>query len=95
MVSFSVAGGVCEKVAQNVAKPFLCQNYHIAGTVEKAVPIQCATSVIFKPQPKESNRTIGEKSPNLVTLMTYFPQTSTTTNIDFWEELLFSSEVKN
>jgi hypothetical protein len=33
-------------------------------------PMICATFVVFKSQPKVSNRPIGESSPNQVTLLT-------------------------
>jgi hypothetical protein len=55
----------CETVAQSVAKPIFRQNKYIIFTVEKVTQ---KVSVLFKKLPKESNRPIGENSPNLVTL---------------------------
>jgi hypothetical protein len=48
--------------------PF-CRHEYITCLVEKSSPRICAASVIFTNLSKESNRTICENSPNLVTLI--------------------------
>jgi hypothetical protein len=58
-----------KKVAQNVAQPIFLSKL-IAVTVGNSSPSICATSVIFKRQPKVNNRPLGQNWPNLVTLPT-------------------------
>jgi hypothetical protein len=57
---------VCEKVAQNIAQPILCQNYFRILIVEKSGPKMWAISVIL---PEVISHRLGENSPNLVTLI--------------------------
>jgi hypothetical protein len=59
---------VCEKVAQNAAQSVFWKII-ITFTVEKGSPIIYGTSVIFTKLPKVNSHPIGEKSPNLVTLI--------------------------
>jgi hypothetical protein len=56
---------VCEKVAQNVAQPIICQNFICNWYRGKRSPKICVTSVFFKTLPKIINYPISEKSPNL------------------------------
>jgi hypothetical protein len=56
-----------EKVAQNVAKPMVCRNFYITGTLVKSSPKFCSSSVIF-----EKNYPMYINSPNLVTLFESF-----------------------
>jgi hypothetical protein len=58
-----------EKIAQNVAQSFICQNYYIINTWGKSSTNMWATSVIFKRLPKVNNHLLGENSPNLITLI--------------------------
>jgi hypothetical protein len=59
---------VCDKIAQNVAQPIFCKHLYINLNVLKSSPIFLATSVIFKKLANKYNHSIGENSPNLVTL---------------------------
>jgi hypothetical protein len=57
---------VCEKVAQSVAQSIVCENDYV--TAEKNITIICASSVISQKKPQANSHSIGENSPNLVTL---------------------------
>jgi hypothetical protein len=61
---------VCEKVAQNVAKPICCPNKYKTGTLGKSSPKICVRSVVFEKLPNVYNHPIVENSPNLVALLT-------------------------
>jgi hypothetical protein len=58
-----VTGGVCGKIAQNVAQHIFCPNLRIEKEAQK-----CALNLQIKKLLKLSNRPLDEYSPNLVTL---------------------------
>jgi hypothetical protein len=60
---------VCEKIAQNVAQPSLCMILCLNLSLESSISNISDTSVIFKYLSKINNHLLGEKSPNLVTLV--------------------------
>jgi hypothetical protein len=67
--STSVTRCVCEIVAQNVALFQICENCHIACTMEKVVKLfGLLLYVIFKKTTEENSHPTGENSSNLVTL---------------------------
>jgi hypothetical protein len=52
---------VCEKIAQNGAKPILCQVYCIPFSVETSALKFWIASVIFKKLLNINNRSIGDR----------------------------------
>jgi hypothetical protein len=57
---------IFEKVAQNAAQSIFCQNYYISVTAEKVAQL---FGLLRQKLPKENSHPMGEKSPNLVTLL--------------------------
>jgi hypothetical protein len=60
---------VYEKVAQKVAQHIFAPNLYSTFTVEKVAQTIWATSVIYKKLHEINNRTMGQNSANLVTLI--------------------------
>jgi hypothetical protein len=67
-LSASATRCVDEKITQNAALIFFCQNWRMNITVLKSSQ-QSGTTFAIKKLPKTSDRPIGENSPNLVTLL--------------------------
>jgi hypothetical protein len=65
-VESGVTRWVCEKIAQNLARPIFCQNYYTVIAGVRSSSKLWATFAIFLKTTKENNRPIGENSPNLV-----------------------------
>jgi hypothetical protein len=68
-IETSVTRCVCEKIAQNVAQSFICQNLYITLPDEKEVKNFGLQLKISRKLPKENNHPIGLNSPILVTLI--------------------------